>query len=62
VGQVDHPPSEADDLRAAVLRLWDEFDGWIPGAGYKHLADVLGVPAERLKSYRDGGLSRPSWK
>lgn len=44
----------------AVLQLWDDNDAWIPGADYARLAEVLGVPAERLLPVRHGGRSQRS--
>lgn len=38
----------AEEIRAAVLKLWDDNDGWIPGADYERLAKALGLPPERL--------------
>ena len=47
-------------IRAAVLKLWDENDAWIPGADYRRLAAALGVPPERTLTYRNHGESKPS--
>lgn len=43
--------AQADLIREAVIALWNEYDGWIPGAGYQRLADVLGVGTDRLSHY-----------
>ena len=48
-----------NEVRDAVLKLWDDNNAWIPGADYKRLADALGVPHERTRSHRQGGESKP---
>jgi hypothetical protein len=53
-------PLSAEQIRANVLKLWDDNDGWIPGVDYARLAAALGVPPERTQSHRHGGQSRPN--
>lgn len=43
--------ASAEDVREAVIALWNECNGWIPGAAYKDLAYVLGVDVDRLTHY-----------
>lgn len=50
----------AEEIRAAVLKLWDDNGAWIPGGDYLRLAEALGVPPERTLTHRQGGGSRPS--
>lgn len=53
------PEMTAEEIRAAVLKLWDDNGAWIPGGDYANLARALGVDPVRLKTHRDGGQSRP---
>lgn len=43
----------AEEIRVAVLKLWDDNNGWIPGADYERLAKALGLPPERLLATRE---------
>lgn len=40
----DPEPSPTDQ----IIDLWNANNGWIPGAHYRQLAEILGVGAERL--------------
>lgn len=40
----------ADEVRAAVIDLWDREGGWIPGCARESLAAALGVPAEQVRT------------
>lgn len=46
----------AHDLEFAVVidrvvALWNNSNGWIPGAAYRELAEALGVSTDRLMHY-----------
>ena len=41
----------SDPLVERVVALWNQSDGWIPGAAYKDLAEALGVDISRLKHW-----------
>lgn len=38
----------------AVVELWNREGGWLPGAVYVQLAEVLGVDPDRLTHYKPG--------
>jgi len=35
-----------EEVRQAVLALWNHLNGWIPGGAYKELAKTLGMDPE----------------
>lgn len=39
---------------AAVIKLWNDEGGWLPGAAYVRLAEALGVDPDRLTHYEKG--------
>jgi len=44
---------ENNPVIAAVIALWNEEGGWIPGAARERLAEALGVPVEQLPTAQE---------
>ena len=45
------PVKTAEDVRNAVVELWNREGGWIPGAAYQRLAEALDVDPRDLIHY-----------
>ncbi len=46
---IEPPPEQtADEVREAVIALWNAEGGWIPGAAFDKLAEVLRCDVDRL--------------
>jgi hypothetical protein len=45
---------ENNPVVAAVVKLWNDEGGWLPGCSYGRLAEALGVDPDALTHYKPG--------